>query len=693
MKLSIRLPLLIGAVVLITSVSIGFAAIYISSETLERTTIGAVSAKNESNAEILTTRLQGQLNVLSEFANNHIVRTMDWDIVQPILARQASRLGALDLAMASPDGVSRYAIDNQEIDIRDRDYFRQAMAGQQSIETVFSRISGRIVVLFSAPIFESDDPGAAVIGVLVARKDGGSTLSDIVVNLTNSMRTGHSYLVNEEGTLLAHRNAEFIASELNPIKAVERDPSLRSLADTLTTALRERTGISRYTFEGREMVGHYTEVPGFQWLLFTSIETSEFGYELRHMRFVILMIGLAFLVCGLVVAMLIGISIAKPMVGMAETLKDVGKGDLTKRIDVSSKDEIGVLSENFNTTLDGITGLVFNIRQEADMLSGIGHDLADKMNETAAAVNHINNNIQNIQGRVINQSASVSQTHATMEQVVKNIDKLNGHVENQSGNISMASSAIEQMVANTQSVTNTLVKNTENAKALMEASEIGRGSLSEVAANIREIAQESEGLMEINSLIDNIASQTNLLSMNAAIEAAHAGDRGSGFAVVAGEIRKLAESSGEQSKIISQVLKKMKASIDHITASTDNVMDKFEAIDTMVRVVVEQEDHIRTAMEEQGLGGRQILKGVGNVNEITRQVKSGSREMHEEAKEVIQESENLEKATKEISFGMNEMASSAEQINKAVNGVNQMSFRNREGIAHLVREVSRFKVA
>jgi len=221
---------------------------------------------------------------------------------------------------------------------------------------------------------------------------------------------------------------------------------------------------------------------------------------------------------------------------------------------------------------------------------------------------------------------------------------------------------------------------------------VGRTGLSDVASDIQEIARESEGLLEINSVMENIASQTNLLSMNAAIEAAHAGEAGKGFAVVADEIRKLAESSSNQSKTIGAVLKKIKSSIDKITQSTGNVLNKFEAIDTNIKVVAEQEDNVRSAMEEQGIGSKQLLQGVGNVNDITRQVKSGSNEMLEGAKEVIRESENLEKATQEITLGMNEMSDGADRVNQAVNNVNDISRKNRDAIDVLIKEVSRFKV-
>ncbi|MCL2181029.1 MAG: methyl-accepting chemotaxis protein [Treponema sp.] len=384
----------------------------------------------------------------------------------------------------------------------------------------------------------------------------------------------------------------------------------------------------------------------------------------------------------------------KPITIVADNLKDIseGEGDLTRSILIKSNDEIGLLAKYFNNTLEKIKNLVLSIKRETEKLSGIGTELAGNMNETAAAVNEITANTQSIKGRVINQSASVTETNATMEQVTNNINKLNINIEEQSSHVTQASAAIEEMVANIHSVAETLVKNTKNVNTLKEASEIGRAGLQAVSSDIQEIARESEGLMEINSVMENIASQTNLLSMNAAIEAAHAGEAGKGFAVVADEIRKLAESSSEQSKTIGSVLKKIKSSIDKITLSTGNVLNKFEAIDSGVKTVAQQEEVIRRAMEEQGEGSRQILDEISYVNDITRKVKSGSVQMLEGAKEVINESGNLEKVTQEITSGMNEMASGADQINVAVTQVNEITIKNREGIDTLLREVSRFKV-
>ncbi|MDR1219528.1 MAG: methyl-accepting chemotaxis protein [Treponema sp.] len=510
---------------------------------------------------------------------------------------------------------------------------------------------------------------------------------------------GRAILYANDGTIVAHYDASRRGQSLTDSQSASilGEYAVNAALEALRSGKPSFGGANGRLFEmypfyvGDSVIGTVTT----PWMLLASVpEHSVFSAVDALTTRAIIIIIVAIIVAGVVVFFVMETSITRRLAVVANAVKDIseGEGDLTQRLMIHKDDEIGDVGRYFNNTMEKIRLLVVAVKRQSIALFDIGNELATNMTETAAAINEITANIQSIKGRVINQSASVTETNSTMEQITVNIGRLNGHIDKQTSSVSQCSSAIEEMLANIQSVTHTLVQNSENVSKLAGASEVGRSGLQEVASDIQEISRESEGLLEINAVMENIASQTNLLSMNAAIEAAHAGEAGKGFAVVADEIRKLAESSSEQSKTIGNVLKKIKNSIDKITKSTDSVLNKFEAIDAGVKTVSDQEENIRNAMEEQTQGSQQILEAISYLNEVTQQVKGGSEEMLEGSQQVISEGKNLEMATVEITNGMNEMASGADQINTAVNQVSEISGHNKSTIDVLVKEVSKFKV-
>jgi methyl-accepting chemotaxis protein len=537
-------------------------------------------------------------------------------------------------------------------------------------------------------IRERDNVVVGAIGCMV-----NMTFAEDDIKAVKPYGDGRAILFSTDGTIVAHYNHDMIGKNIRDAESVQV-MGQKAVDDTMETL---RTGVPNYGNNIGRMFYSFPFAMGSdatRWTVLTSVPQTTVLAEVNSMVSFSVIIAVVSILVTTVIIFLIAGSITKPIVFVTNTLKDIseGEGDLTKQININSKDEVGDLARYFNATLDKIKTLIITIKTQSVSLFDIGNELASNMTETAAAINEITSNIQSLKQQTVNQSASVTETNATMEQITENIEKLNSFINKQTESVAQSSSAVEEMLANIQSVTATLTRNVENVRSLTEASEVGRSGLQDVASDIQQIAHDSEGLLEINAVMENIASQTNLLSMNAAIEAAHAGEAGKGFAVVADEIRKLAESSSEQSKTISTVLKKIKDSIDKITRSTDAVLNKFEAIDSGVRTVSDQEENIRNAMEEQGQGSQQILEAVSRLNELTQQVKGGAEEMLQGSKEVIGESKNLAHVTQELTNGMNEMATGADQINVAVTRVNEISVQNKENIDVLVKEVSRFKV-
>jgi len=427
----------------------------------------------------------------------------------------------------------------------------------------------------------------------------------------------------------------------------------------------------------------------------TSIEEVIRQYSLSQISRIAVIAAIIIVVAIIVNVLSVLLQLIRPVHSTTKVLKEIseGEGDLTKHLLISGNDEIGTMTRYFNNTLDSISALIKKIKHKVNALTITGHELSANMGETSKAVDQISASFDGMKAMMGKQERSAAEADGAVKQIRANIGSLNTLIEDQSKNIEASSSAIEEMTANIHSVTNTLMENNKNVTELTGASENGKIGLQKVAQKILEIAKDSEGLLEINTVMENIASQTNLLSMNAAIEAAHAGETGKGFAVVAGEIRKLAESSSKQSNTTAAMLKKIKASIDSITLSSNEVLSHFDAIDNGVKTVSRNEQNILSAMEEQEVGGKQIMESMHRLKDINASVRNGSEEMLASGDHLNKQTDEFIKISNESVNGINNMVNGAmRQIKTAIHHVDEISVENSRNFDELKAESEKFKV-
>ncbi|WP_460050844.1 methyl-accepting chemotaxis protein [Spirochaeta dissipatitropha] len=377
---------------------------------------------------------------------------------------------------------------------------------------------------------------------------------------------------------------------------------------------------------------------------------------------------------------------------VSSRLKEIssGGGDLTRYLQVDSQDEIGRLAESFNQFMTGLVKIIRTVQGEAEQLQSIGQEMSVNMDETDSAIHEISSNIDNVRTQMQEQAAAVAESLATIEQISRNIENLSRHIDEQSTSVTQSSSAVEEMVASIHSVDQTLEKNAEKSRELVKESKTGVAKIHEFTRLVEVIARKSHGMLDAISVIENIAAQTNLLAMNAAIEAAHAGEHGRGFAVVASEIRKLAEGSSEQSKSIGTVIRDITGSIDHALELSTISEKSIEAIISGIEQMQRQEEEMKLAMSEQSSGGSQILHVLSRSSEISAEVRSGSVEMLTGSQAILEEMQRLNEIAGNISGSMDEMAAGAIEVSKAVESAAALSRGNKYSVDSLIQQVRQF---
>jgi methyl-accepting chemotaxis protein len=366
--------------------------------------------------------------------------------------------------------------------------------------------------------------------------------------------------------------------------------------------------------------------------------------------------------------------------------------DLTQRIEICSVDELGSIAGMLNSFCGNLGSGIQDIKGGQKELSATGERLGLNATGIADSISQISGAAEQILIKTRGQMNSVNTSSQTIHEMIKHIRSLDESINVQTSSMNQASSAVEEMVGNISSISSITEKMTSQFKTVGEAAGEGGNIQKQSGDRILTIVMQSQSLQEANKIIATIAAQTNLLAMNAAIEAAHAGEAGRGFSVVADEIRKLAENSSGESKKIGAELKQIIGTIDLIVkdsaASGIAFAEVSRRIDETEKLVIE----VDRAIKEQKIGAGQVMESLQVMNDITAKVSSGSREMSQGSGAVLQEIDTLQSNATEIETRMEEISGSINHISASAKEVSDHAAAAQSSIRKISGIVDSFEV-
>ncbi len=564
-------------------------------------------------------------------------------------------------------------------DPRKRGWYELASSanGNAVITKAFLSTVGDVVVGLSKSVYDYRNSFIGNVSIEVTL----NTLTQII-SKSNIGQTGYVIMVQDDGVILADpKHSEYNFKNLNEVG----NEDLAKLSNI-------SSGRTEVVMDGKKWAAEVYTIDNPNWKLVAFMEDAEifssFKYTLRTM----IIIGIILLVLFGFVTSAFAVRTLKPVQSILSLLKRLSEGDFTERLSVTSNDEFSVVAKQFNSTLDNVQGAMRSVNSNASMMNDIGGTLAKNMQETSISVSNINESLDDVKQQTTTQAASVTETTATMEQIIRTIKQLNESIESQAANVTKSSAAIEQILGKITSISEILEQNKNLIKGLYDKAQIGQEKVKDANSVVAQIAEQSQYMLEASTVIQNIAANTNLLAMNASIEAAHVGEKGQGFAVVAGEIRKLAQDSDTQGKRIAEVMQESTETIQKLTIVENNMAAVFGEVYNMAGTVLEKQTEIANAMREQTEGSNVVLSAIRDISNTSIEVKNGSAEMLRGSEAVAVEMTNLDKLTVSINEKVNEMVSGIVQINSVVQKVNEISQKNKESIENLSAEVAQFKV-
>ena len=635
---SIKVRLVSTSVAFILSVSllIAFTSIVVARNALRNTvevTLGGIA--NQATIAIQNA-IDIQLKALEVIAGNEKIIDTNVSIKEKIkvLKSENERAGYSGMSFVDANG-NLYSTNEENFDVSNDTEFKRAMEGIPNVsEPIVSKIDNSMIVLYAVPVKNN----GSIVGVVMAAKDG-KEISDY----SNSIKfgeTGQAFMINKEGTTIAHNNMELVLNRDNDFENVKNDPSLESLVEIEKKMVTGEKGAGEYQYKGHKKYAGYGPVGNTGWSLAITIDAKEILSELNPLIWSTFIIVAVIVSIGIIVISILAKRIVEPIKKSMTHLDEISNGDLRGKISeeiLHREDEFGKMAESLSVMRDSLSNIVKEIKENAHNVKGqsgnialVAEELCSSSQTIAMAIDEVAKGAGAQAEDLVEITSILQEFSMGLEEIVERVRNVNGNTNN-----------IKNMAYSSNKDMNKVVESVESVnKVFLELTD----KTQHVGENIGKIN-------EITSLINAISEQTNLLALNAAIEAARAGEAGRGFSVVADEIRKLADESKNSVNKISDLISIILKDTEVMVNTTDSVKGQINSQQNDIYTAITSFEKITEAVDD-------IIPKINDV--------SDSIEILQHKKVVILEKvEGASAISEEVAASSEEIAASTEEMNKA----------------------------